>query len=637
VSELSENLFQVVDGTKAYGTRALFENVSFAINSGEHVGVIGPNGAGKSTLFKCLLGDESFDRGEAVKKVGLRIGYLAQHDDWELADSVEDYLLVKARKPLWNLKQLGVGLGVTESIFSSPMGDLNGGMRMRVKLLALLGSEPDLMLLDEPTNYLDLESLLVLENFLQDFKGAFLLISHDREFLRRTTDHILEIESGEVTKFNGGLDDYFEQKESLRLQLESRALSVAQRRKEILDFVNRFGAKASKARQAQSRLKSLEKMEVIDIKAAPVRAQIRIPAPTHCGKDVFRMQEVRLGYGDRTLISDCQLEIRNGEKVAVVGFNGVGKSTLLKCLNGALVPQHGKVEVGYQVEWAYFAQHVSESLSPKRNVLESLGEEAHPSVTSQDVLNMAGSLLFSGDDVRKKISVLSGGEKSRVALGRMLLKRVPVLILDEPTNHLDFQCVEALAQALKTFEGTVIFVSHDRSFVAQVATKIIEVNQGQARFFHGNYDDYVWSLTRGVLSERNTDLKPSGSGKNFTDTHSASFASGVASKSAADVSLSSSSGAPPRLDANSLQGYEWRKQKQRDLFQSQKLAESFERNLQKIESEIEGFEQKVEKGDTSPGIFSEIARCMDEKLRLESAWISELERIETLQALLKSP
>ena len=303
-------------------------------------------------------------------------------------------------------------------------------------------------------------------------------------------------------KYNGSLDDYFEQKEMLRSQLEARALSLKEKREEVLKFVARFGAKASKASQAQSRLKSLNKMETIEVKALPLSATIRLPVPIRVGKVIARVENVNLGYENKTVLKNVNMVLQNGDHLAVVGLNGAGKSTFLKALALQLKPQSGIVEYGYQVTTGYYAQHVAESLNSSRNVIDEMISKAHPDVTRQEALNMAGSLLFSGDDIKKKISVLSGGEKSRVALGQILLQKAPCLILDEPTNHLDFQTVEALTQALMSYQGTVAVVSHDRSFIRRIGTKILEINHGHVSVYPGSYDEYVWSLERGVLSER---------------------------------------------------------------------------------------------------------------------------------------
>lgn len=495
-------LLQLKSGAKSFGVRTLFSDASFAVNGGEKVGVIGPNGAGKSTLFKILIGQEALDSGEVTRMSGLTIGYLAQEDHFAEDLTIESYLATQTRTPLWDLKRLAPSFGLKESDFARRMMSLSGGYRMRAKLLHMVGSKPDLMLLDEPTNYLDLETLVVVEEFLQSTDEAFLLISHDREFLRRTTDHILEIEGGQMTKFPGNIDDYFEQKELLRQQLGRAALTAQAKRKEILDFAARFGAKATKARQVQSRLKRLEKMEEIEVRRLPTTAKIRIPEPARTGKTVVQIEEARLGYGERVVLSDLRLELRLGDHLGVVGLNGAGKSTLLKALAGELRPLTGLVSFGPAVDVSYFAQHVAERLNPDDTVLEAMGEYAKADVTRQEILDLAGSLLFSGDDVQKKIRVLSGGEKSRVALGQILLKRASCLLLDEPTNHLDFDTVEALTQALADYPGTVVIVSHDRGFVRRTASKILEIQDGRAEFYPGSYDEYVWSVQKGVLSQR---------------------------------------------------------------------------------------------------------------------------------------
>ena len=504
---MAENLFQLQDGAKSFGPRLLFSKATFSINSDEHVGVIGPNGAGKSTLFKILTGEEELDSGQITRSRKLSVGYLSQHDHWEADETGNSYLERVATLPIWELKSQGRILELTEEVLAKPVLSLSGGYRMRIKLLGLLGQEPNLMLLDEPTNYLDLETTLVLERFLQGYDGAFLLISHDREFLRLTTDHILEIEGGDITKFNGNIDDYFEQKEMLRTQLQSQAASQAEKRKQILDFVARFGASATKARQAQSRLKSLSRMESIEIKPLPVTTTIRIPEPAKTGKLSLSIESANFGYGEKTILKNVSFQVHRGDHVAVVGLNGAGKSTLLKGISGNLPPLRGKLERGLGVEIALFSQHVVEALSPDDTVYSSLAKAAHKDVLPQEILDLAGSLLFSGDDVKKRIPMLSGGEKSRVALGRVLLQKAPCLVLDEPTNHLDFQTVEALTIALRAYPGTVVVVSHDRGFIKRVGTKILEVSNGEVHLYPGTYEEYVWSLQKRMQPERAIEAK----------------------------------------------------------------------------------------------------------------------------------
>jgi ATP-binding cassette, subfamily F, member 3 len=593
------NLLQLKNGKKSYGPRSLFDEASFSIDADEKVCVIGPNGAGKSTLFRILIGEESLDSGEITKASGLRIGYLAQEDQWEGDETVEGFLNSQTYTPLWDLKAMAPAFGLTLDHFEKPIRSLSGGYRMRVKLLYLVASQPDLMMLDEPTNYLDLETLVVLENFLQSTSSAFLLISHDREFLRRTTDHVLEIEAGQMTKYAGQIDDYFEQKELLREQLTKAASSAQAKRKEILDFAAKFGAKATKARQVQSRLKALDRIETIEVKDLPTTAKIRLPEPVRTGKVVIELKDVILGYGDRTILKNLNLALGKGDHLGVVGVNGAGKSTLLKSLAGELEPRQGGIEFGLNVEVAYFAQHVAEKLKPEDTVLEAMGEFAHSDVKRQEILDLAGCLLFSGDDVHKKIRVLSGGEKSRVALGQILLKRASCLLLDEPTNHLDFHTVEALTQALASYGGTVVIVSHDRGFVRRTASKILEIQNGQAEFYPGSYDEYVWSVQKGVLSQRE--------------------ASEVSQKA-------SSKGQSP--DAPKFNFKEAKKQLEKDVRSAEREMASIEKQTEVFKKEMLALNEKLTQ--TSGATAAVVAREIGEKQGaiddLEMKYLELLER-----------
>ncbi len=595
------NLLQLQGGAKHFGARTLFHDASFAINDGEHVGVIGPNGAGKSTLFKILIGQEGLDEGRITRVNGLRVGYLAQEDHWSRETTVEGYL-TGLLTPLWELRAFGKRMGLDEALFAKPIAGLSGGYRMRVKLLHLLGTEPDLMLLDEPTNYLDLETLLVLEDFLLGFKGAFLLISHDREFLRRTTDHILEVEAGEITKYPGNIDDYFEQKALLREQLEKRALSLAARRAEVLDFAARFGAKATKARQVQSRLRSLERMEAIEVRPVAVGTRIRLPEPEPTGKSVLSIERADLGYGARVVLGGLRFELNRGDHLGVVGVNGAGKSTLLKSLAGELAPLAGEVRRGLRAEVAYFAQHVAERLRPQETVIDEMGRFAAKGVTRQEILDLAGSLLFSGDDARKKIAVLSGGEKSRVALGQVLLRKASCLLLDEPTNHLDFHTVEALTQALRAYPGSVVVVSHDRGFMSRVATKILEIRAGRADYYPGTYDEYVWSAQKGVMAR----AAPAPSG-----------GTGVAAGPTAESKFNFK---------------ERKKAWERELKQIEKDLQRIERDVDALKAEIErrGADLPAKSGAAAADEAKELGLAQARLDGLEAEWLGKLEAREDL-------
>jgi ATP-binding cassette subfamily F protein 3 len=611
-----QNLLQLTQGEKTFGGQHIFEKASFAVNEGEHLGVIGPNGAGKTTLFRILIGEEDLDSGQMIKAQMLKLGYLSQHDHWTDGETGNQFLERICLMPTWQVKSQGRDLRVSEAMLDRPILSLSGGYRMRIKLLGLLGQKPNLMLLDEPTNYLDLETTLLLERFLQNFDGAFMLISHDREFLRRTTDHILEVEQGEMTKFNGNIDDYFEQKELLRSQLAAAAATQAEKRKQVLDFVARFGAKATKAKQAQSRLKSLDKMENIELKAIPVSARIIIPPPIQVGKIVQKMSHVSLGYDKNCILTDVNLEVWRGDRLAVVGFNGAGKSTLLKGIAGTLAPSHGHRELGLNVKLAIFNQHVIEVLNPEDTVLGSLQAGAHPEVNRQEILAMAGSLLFSGDRIQKKVKVLSGGEKSRVALGRVLLQRAPCLLLDEPTNHLDFQTVEALTQALEKYPGTLVVVSHDRGFIRRVGTKIIEVDQGKVLVYPGTYDEYVWSLQQ-RLSQEDSEAEPSSTQKGKTTQQPAALLKGTQQ--------------PAALSTAKQLSWDQKKEQERLLKTLTKKLNSCESELARLEKENLELNDLI---SSAQGELGEQARRMAENssriIELEALWLSVSEELATL-------
>lgn len=599
-------LLQLQGGTKSFGARILFDRISFTVNENEHIGVIGPNGAGKTTLFKILVGQEDLEKGMVVRSNQLRLGYLEQEERWESNETPESYLSRVCSLPLWTLKSEGRKLGLFEEHWVKPIVSLSGGYRMRVKLLALIGQECNLLMLDEPTNYLDLETVLVLENFLLGYQGAFLLISHDREFLRRVTDHTLEIEAGDVFKYPGNIDDYFEQKELMRTQLEKRAMSLDAKREQIIAFAERFGAKASKAKQAQSRLKRLDKMETIVIKALPTSASIRIPEPIRTGQNILTLRDATLGYGQNPILKKVNVTLQRGDHVAVIGLNGAGKSTLLKTLAGELPLQGGSLEHGHNVSLAYFAQHVSERLRPNETVYEALARAATSDILRQDILDLAGSLLFSGDRIDRKISTLSGGEKSRVALGQILLMRAPCLVLDEPTNHLDFDTVEALTQALTRFPGSVVIVSHDRGFVSRVAKKIIEVRKGEAHVFPGCYDDYVWSLQQGILSERDGGVGEEGKNNQRNTSE--------AQPSVAD--------------------WERKKELQRSLRSLEKNIKLKEEEVERLTYEIDVLTEKMNHavGQEAGQIGKSLAKLQEKLLAAESTWMDYLEQREQLES-----
>jgi ATP-binding cassette, subfamily F, member 3 len=597
-------LLQVRGAQKSFGSRILFQDAQVSFLEGEHVGVIGPNGAGKSTLFKAMIGEVALDDGEIIRSANLRLGYLSQYDDFKLEETGDEYVARKSGAESWELRTIGASLGLEDKHFEVAIGSLSGGYRMRLKLTAVLGEQPNLLLLDEPTNYLDLESVLTLENFLQGFNGAFALISHDREFLKRVTDQTIEVEAGEITKYPGNLEDYFEQKALLTEQLAARAASLDAKRAEIQSFVDRFRAKASKAKQAQSRLKSLDRLETVEVKPVPKTARIKIPAPERLPKLPIQIKQMKLGYPGRTILEKVDFNLGSNAHIGILGMNGAGKSTLLKALAGVLEPTGGELIVyGGKDSIGYYAQHVTESLDPAKTVYQEMEYGTGLDISPQMILDVAGSLLFSGKDIEKRVRDLSGGEKSRVALGKILLKRYPILILDEPTNHLDFQTVSALAEALNDFPGVVIAVSHDRSFIARIANQLIEVDNGRALLYPGTYSEYLWSLQNRM------------------------FKRGGAAEAAKSPASKISVEAPKAEKKESGLSYEAKKEKDR-------LQKKMRNDLAKVESRLKTLhDRQVELNEkvasrADPKAIQELGEVSSEMARLEEEWLTLHEKLE---------
>lgn len=607
----SVNLLQMANGTKSFGVKTLFANSTFSINEHERVGVIGPNGAGKSTLFRIIAGEEQLDAGMLVKKNNLRMAILRQDQQIPLDVDGITWIQQQSGAQIWEVSHLLEELAIAGEQVHRPLGELSGGYRMRVQLCALLASKPDLLLLDEPTNYLDVQTLIVLENLLINLDCTFLLISHDREFLRRTTDHILEVEQGDIIKYPGSIDDYFEQKALLREQLEKTARGIEARKQAIRDFAARFGAKATKARAVQSRLKQLDRMESIDVKPLPAMARINIPQPDTQGRIDVVARGVTIGYGERPILRNASFEITSGDKVAIVGENGAGKSTLVKAIAGRLGAMAGVIQQSASVRSACYAQHVAAELPANSTVIEVLSAAAPRNTPDQQVLDLAGSLLFSGDDVKKKISNLSGGEKARVALGKILLSGTNLLILDEPTNHLDFYTVEALAHSLREFKGNVIFVSHDQTFVKTVATKIIEVRDRTATIFHGSYDDYIWSLRKGSMRRES----PPGS----------------VTKSAAPGDIATSS--QETLASKGLPAHREERERQKQAATVRRRLErrggEIETKLATLQAEQSRLAEELSASPSDMSLVNRLAAVATEIQTLESEWLDVMGQLDS--------
>ncbi|MBI4387844.1 MAG: ABC-F family ATP-binding cassette domain-containing protein [Candidatus Omnitrophica bacterium] len=487
-------LLQINQIYKAYGANTILDDATASFETGQKIGVIGRNGAGKSTLCRIITGHEKADDGSITPNSELRLSYLEQHDTFGSNESVVDFLMRKTKREHWECGEMAAHFQIQNELLDIPVQKLPGGYQTRVKLTAMLLEDPNFLVLDEPSNYLDLSTLILLENFLLDFKGGYLVVSHDREFLKRTCDHTLELENGELTLYPGDIEEYFEFKEGLLVQKQAYNRGVEKKREQLQAFVDRFRAKASTASRAQSKLKQIQKLKTIEITHQAGSIRIYIPKIEPKTGIAFASKDLTIGYPEKDVASGISFEVERGERVAVLGNNGEGKTTFLRTIAGQLAPKAGSFRWGTGLKTAYYAQHVFSVLDPEDNIYSHLVRESASDVTSQDVLTMAGCFLFRGDDVKKKIKVLSGGERARLILAGLLLSKSHVLLLDEPTNHLDFETVEALAQALKKFAGTVFFISHDRTFVNLIATSIVEVKQGRIQRYPGTYEDYVYHL-----------------------------------------------------------------------------------------------------------------------------------------------
>ncbi|MBU0533566.1 MAG: ATP-binding cassette domain-containing protein [Candidatus Omnitrophica bacterium] len=487
-------LLQLKNIHKAYGLQVIFNDVSFTIAENQKIGVIGRNGSGKSTLCKIITGHEEQDSGTVQKSAIFRLAYLEQHDPYKLDETVVDFLMRYTGKEPWQCGKIAARFKITNEMLSETIGVLSGGFRTRVKLVSMLLRDPNLLILDEPTNYLDLRTLILLEEFLRDFRGGFLIVSHDREFLIRTCKETLEIENGSCTLYPRDVEEYLLYKEEQRRLKECYNKKITAKKKQLQTFIDRFGAKNTKASQAQSFKKKMAKMKTIDVGHQLDNVHIKIPNVETSNLMAFSCDELAIGYPDYQVASSINMQFKRGAHIAILGDNGQGKTTFMRTIADDLETKSGSYKWGHNLKIGYYAQHVLLSLNPKDDVYTHLSNKAQNFASHQAILNLAGSFLFKGDDVQKKVSVLSGGEKARLCLAGLLLSKSDVLLLDEPTNHLDFETAESLGKALKKFHGTIMFISHDRTFVNMLATEIVEVKDGAILSYPGNYEDYVYRI-----------------------------------------------------------------------------------------------------------------------------------------------
>jgi ATP-binding cassette subfamily F protein 3 len=516
------------DISKAYGSKTLFTEATIQLNRGDRVGLVGPNGAGKTTLFNMILGYESPDSGEVIRERNVRVGHLPQESApvgnetvLELATAITPEFVELRKQVLafdaghhhegveWHddlhnrfndlggyqldAKAKGIlkGLGFKDTDFERPARELSGGWVMRAHLARLLVWEPEMLMLDEPTNHLDLETVIWFQEYLSHYPGAILIISHDREFLNFLVDGILEIRMSRIYRYRGNYDSFLEQKAASVAQQWAAYKNQQREIERLTDFVKRFGAKASKASQAQAKLKQIDRMEKIEPpEAEAATVGFSFPQPERSGLKAITMQGIHHAYGEKVIYRGVDFEAERGQRIVLVGPNGAGKSTLLKLLSGVMPVQQGERTPGHNVRIGYFSQYRAEVLNEKLTVLEE-ALNTPQRVTEQAVRTVLGCFLFRDDDVFKKISVLSGGEKSRLALVKLLLDPPNLLLMDEPTTHLDMASVDALVNALKEFTGTIIFISHDVYFIRSLANHVVHVNAGQLKHYPGGYQYYL--------------------------------------------------------------------------------------------------------------------------------------------------
>jgi len=534
-------MLQLTSAGKRFGHKLLFEKVDWQITPGERTGLVGGNGTGKSTLLRILAGIDSLDDGLIERTGGMTIGYLPQDGLQLRGRSVFDECLSAFEKThaieqkiqmlhsqLADISAEGAkyadladqlarceaqfdaqdgytiearvgivlsGLGFTKEDWSRKAEEFSGGWQMRIALAKLLLEKPDLLLLDEPTNHLDLEARNWLENYLHSYPHAYILISHDRFFLDVATNKIAELWNRRLYSYSGNYEKYLQQKSERMAQLEAAYQHQREHIEHLEGFINRFRAQATKARQVQSRVKELERIERIELPPNEATVHFTFPQPPPSGRTVVEAADVSKSYGTKPVFSGAQFTIERGERIALVGPNGAGKSTLIRLLASLDTPSAGSIRHGHNVVLQYFAQDQYKELDSEAVMLEDLGHSA-PRISQTELRTLLGCFLFSGDDVYKPLGVLSGGERNRYALARLLVSPANFLLLDEPTNHLDMRAKEVLLEAIRNFSGTVVFVSHDRAFIDALATRVFEIRDGAVKAYTGNYEDYLWQISR---------------------------------------------------------------------------------------------------------------------------------------------
>jgi len=588
--------------SKRYSTVPILDEVNLSIRAKQKIGVIGRNGAGKSTLLRIIIGTETPDSGQVIIMKDARLGYLTQHEDFIEHDTVMGYLLRTSQKEEWQCAKIASAFDLKGDMLTNAVTSLSAGFRMRVRLSGLLLKDPNIILLDEPTNYLDVSTQLLLEAFLRSWRGAFLVVSHDREFLKNTCDETLEVERGKALLFPGPVEAYFAHKAQTLHMKESYNKKVEREIAHLQQFVDRFRAQATKASQAQSKLKQIARLKTIAIDSPLSTVRIGLPPLPQQRGTAYRLHELAVGYGHKVVATGLTTDLMRGERVVIVGDNGQGKSTLLKTLHGTLLPIHGFTHRSPTLHVGYCDERTAASLNPNDQVGDYLRRTAAPHMTHTDVLAMAGDFLFRDHDLKKKIEVLSGGERARLVLAGLLLGGYQAYLFDEPTNHLDLETVEALGQALAESAYTLIVVTHNRTFAHMVATSIIEVRDGAMKRYSRTYDDYVYHLKERLSIQTKEPEKEEEEVKN---------------------------GDTPTLTRTEIHAL---------LKEKKKLLRETEHTLADLEKETIKIHAVFEKDPTHyyPDETKRLHQITDEKTTAESEWLTITSHIEKLNQLLDS-
>jgi ATP-binding cassette subfamily F protein 3 len=634
--------------TKNFGMRTLFSDVSYHFPANERIALVGANGTGKSTLLKIIAKEDASFSGEVLIPPKVRLSYLPQepnpnplpsvleecvggaHEVQELKDQMNEALEALAVDPTEKnaeryadleakfrmldgysieakAEEILVGLGFSKEYIARNPLQLSGGWRMRVELAKLFINQPDFLILDEPTNHLDLPSLVWVESYLQKFRGTLLFVSHDRELLNRLATMTLHLYQNKITAYHGNFDQFLVQKELRDEQDQNRLAALARRRESMEDFVERFGAKASKASQAQSRVKMIERIKELEgevtVGTETKVMSLRLPTPSSSGREVYDISGGAVGYA-HPLSKNIKLKVERHMKIAIIGANGIGKSTLLKTIAGVIPALSGTFKIGYNVNMGFYAQDQLDTLRPSETVLANLLMSS-AEVGESNARNLLGNFLFHGDDVFKKVSVLSGGEKSRVGLACVLAQKANFLLLDEPTNHLDMGSVEVLIDALGAYEGTAMFVSHDRNFIDHVCTHVfVMLADGRSEVFEGKLSDYV------RMAE----------------------VAGFPNIFAPAVSEKSNAGEQKKVAQQERSAAKPKSNKHQERALQKRLAET-ESRMARLKTQIEALEKQL--AETAPTAFHELNECNTalesahaELRAAEEEWISISEMME---------